>query len=303
MGEKMFTNRFQRKNLIAQAVLSALVITPSFAISAEKKEDQDSKFEIIEVTSQKRVQSALEVPLAVSTVNEDTIKESGSLSLMDIDKFIPGFDFGSDFEGSMTQAGVTMRGISSPNISVGGDPSTAVFYDDVYMPRAAQNVVFSDMERIEVLKGPQGTLFGRNAAMGVVSMIPNAPHDSYEGFVKARLGTDNLVKLEGMVNTPITDNFYLRANVLSNRQDSFINNVANPTWDENYKPFDFGEKNHDAARIAVKWDVTDKTSWQLSYDWDKLDQAPSMAIGISQWAYNGGTNIFAKNAANDVSTH
>ena len=74
----MFTNRFQRKNLIAQAVLSALVITPSFAISAEKKEDQDSKFEIIEVTSQKRVQSALEVPLAVSTVNEDTIKESGS---------------------------------------------------------------------------------------------------------------------------------------------------------------------------------------------------------------------------------
>ena len=294
----MFTNHFHKKSLITQAVVSTLALTSTFALKAE---DQESKFEIIEVTSQKRVQSALEVPLAVSTVNEDTIKESGSLLLMDIDKFIPGFDFGSAFEGSMTQAGVTMRGISSPNISVGGDPSTAVFYDDVYMPRAAQNIVFSDMERIEVLKGPQGTLFGRNAAMGVVSMIPNSPHDSLEGFVKARLGTDNLVKLEGMINVPVSDTFYLRANVLSNRQDSFINNVANPTWDDNYKPFDFGEKDHDAARVSAKWDISDKTSLQLSYDWDKLNQAPSMAIGISQWAYNGGSNIFSKYAANDVS--
>lgn len=295
----MQTNRLHSKTRIAQAILSTLLLTPALALSAE--EEQESKFEVIEVTSQKRVQSALEVPLSVSTVNEDTIKESGSLLLMDIDKFIPGFDFGSAFEGSMTQAGVTMRGISSPNISVGGDPSTAIFYDDVYMPRAAQNVVFSDMERIEVLKGPQGTLFGRNAAMGVVSMIPNAPYEDFEGFIKAKLGTDNLVKLEGMVNFALADNLYVRANALSNRQDSFINNVANPTWDDNFRHFDFGEKSHDAARVAFKWDISDKTSLQLSYDWDKLDQSPSMAIGISQWAYNGGSNIFAPNAENDVS--
>lgn len=295
----MQANRLHSKTRIAQAILSTLLFTPPLALSAE--EEQESKFEVIEVTSQKRVQSALEVPLSVSTVNEDTIKESGSLLLMDIDKFIPGFDFGSAFEGSMTQAGVTMRGISSPNISVGGDPSTAIFYDDVYMPRAAQNIVFSDMARIEVLKGPQGTLFGRNAAMGVVSMIPNAPYEDFEGFFKAKFGTDNLVKLEGMVNFALADNLYVRANALSNRQDSFINNVANPTWDDNFRHFDFGEKSHDAARVAFKWDISDKTSLQLSYDWDKLDQSPSMAIGISQWAYNGGSNIFAPNAENDVS--
>ncbi len=299
-GESMLTSRFQSKSLVAQAVLSALLFTPNLALSAEEKE-QESKFEIIEVTSQKRVQSALEVPLAVSTVNEDTIKESGSLLLMDVDKFIPGFDFGEAFEGELTQAGVTMRGISSPDISVGGDPSTAVFYDDVYMPRAAQNIAFSDLERIEVLKGPQGTLFGRNAAMGVVSIIPNSPNEDFEGFVKARLGTDNLVRLEGMVNVPVSDKLFVRANILSNRQDGYIDNVANPEWDENFKHFDFGEKSHDAARIALKFEISDKTNLQVSYDWDKLDQSPSMAIGISEWAYNGGTNIFASKAENDVS--
>ena len=300
----MTTHHLCNKKLVAQAVLSALICTPHIATSAEQKNDPtspQSKFEIIEVTSQKRVQSALEVPLAVSTVNEDTLKESGSLLLMDVDKFIPGFTFGSEFEGSMTQAGVTMRGISSPNISVGGDPSTAVFYDDVYMPRAAQNVAFSDMERIEVLKGPQGTLFGRNAAMGVVSMIPNSPHDDFESFIKTRLGTDHLVKLEGMINLPISDDFAIRANLLTHRQDGFITNLAQPDWDDNFRPFDFGEKSHKAARIAFKWQWSDSTQWQLSYDWDKLDQAPSMAVGISEWAYGGGQNIFADKAENDVS--
>ena len=299
----MLSSRFQKKNLITQAILSGLIFAPSMAISAEQddQEKQKSKFEVIEVTAQKRVQNAMEVPLAVSTVNEDTIKESGSLLLMDIDKFIPGFNFGSQFEGTMTQAGVSMRGISSPNISVGGDPSTAVFFDDVYMPRAAQNVAFSDMERIEVLKGPQGTLFGRNAAMGVVSLMPNAPHEDFEGFVKARLGTDNLRKFEGMVNMPLTDDLYMRVNLLTNRQDGFIDNVANPQWDDNFKPFDFGEKAHDSARVAFKWDVSSDTTFQLSYDLDKIDQAPSMAIGVSEYAYMGGKDVYSDKAANDVS--
>lgn len=298
----MLSSSFQKKNLITKSILSSLVLVPSLAISAEQGEEKEkSKFEVIEVTAQKRVQNAMEVPLAVSTVNEDTIKESSSLLLMDVDKFIPGFSFGSQFEGSMTQAGVSMRGISSPNISVGGDPSTAVFFDDVYMPRAAQNVAFSDMERIEVLKGPQGTLFGRNAAMGVVSIMPNAPHEDFESFLKVKLGTDNLRKYEGMVNLPLSDSFYMRANILTNRQDGFIENVADPKWDDNFKHFDFGEKSHDSARIAFKWDISSDTELQLSYDLDKIDQAPSMAIGVSEYAYMGGKDVYADKAANDVS--
>jgi iron complex outermembrane receptor protein len=95
------------------------------------------------------------------------LADTGALSIQDIDAFIPGFESGDD---SFTQNGVTIRGVSTPNISTGGDPSVATFYDDSYVPSAGSTIQLSDIASIQVLKGPQGTLFGRNAAAGVVSI-------------------------------------------------------------------------------------------------------------------------------------
>lgn len=292
-----------KKSLISQAVVSALLVSPiAFsAQAAQEQQTQDKKIEVaievVTVTAQKRVQNILKVPVTVGTISADTIEESGSVLLSEVDKFISGFEFS---DSSMTQAGITMRGISSPNISVGGDPSSATFYDDVYMPRAAQNVIFSDMARVEVLKGPQGTLFGRNAAMGVVSMVPNAPHADFEGFVKATLGSDDLQRYEGMINIPLADNFYMRANVLTNGQDGIVKNTAAPAWNNDFKIWDLGERNHSAARVSLLWDISAQTNFQLSYDWDDLEQAPPMAVGVSKYAYNMGKTPFADQAANDV---
>jgi outer membrane receptor protein involved in Fe transport len=287
-------------NLVSQAIISALAVTPLWLNAAEtgsQSQNNEAEIEVLTVTAQKRVQNILKVPVTVGTVSEDTIEESGSILLSDIDKFIPGFDFS---DSSMTQAGVTMRGISSPNISVGGDPSSATFYDDIYMPRAAQNVVFSDMARIEVLKGPQGTLFGRNAAMGVVNMVPKSPFSDFEGFVKATIGSDSLQRYEGMINVPITDTFYMRANVLTNDQDGIVENIAAPNWNDDNKIWDLGERSHNAARISFLWNISDTTEVQISYDWDDLEQGPPMAVGMSQYAYNSGQTPFNSKAENDV---
>lgn len=256
-------------NIISQAIISALAITPLW-LSAEEN-TPDSDIEIVTVTAQKRVQNILKVPVTVSSISADTIEESSSVLLSDIDKFVSGFDFD---DGNMTQAGITMRGISSPNISVGGDPSSATFYDDVYMPRAAQNVIFSDMARVEVLKGPQGTLFGRNAAMGVVNMVPNSPQQEFEGFVKATLGSDNLQRIEGMINVPISDNVFVRANALTNSQDGIVDNIARPNWNDNNKVWDLGERSHDAGRVSVLWNISSSTNFQIAYDFDDLEQGP-----------------------------
>lgn len=280
-------------NKVAQAIISALFFS-SFSLSAAEEND-NSDIEVMTVTAQKRVQNIMKVPVTVDSLSDEEIKQSGSVMLDDIDKFIPGFDFSG---GDVTQAGVTMRGVSSPNISVGGDPSTATFFDGVYMPRAAQNVLFSDMERIEVLKGPQGTLFGKNAAMGVVNMIPNAPEDENIGFIKGSFGTDNLQRIEGMWNFTLADNVYVRMNGLSNTQDGYIKNVANSSL-AGKKSGDAGEKNHQAARVAIKWEASDQTQLQFSYDWDKLDQAPGAAIGLSEYAENP-RKPFAGTFANDV---
>lgn len=284
-----------RKTTIAKAIITSLALTP-FLVSAAENETSENEIEVVTVTAQKRVQNILKVPVTVGTVSSNLIKESGSVLLSEVDKFIPGFNFG---DGTMTQDGIKMRGIESPGISAGGDPSSASFYDDVYMPQAAHNVLFSDIARIEVLKGPQGTLFGRNAALGVVNVVPNVPHADTEGFIKATLGTDNLQRYEAMGNIALMDNVYLRANFLTTAQDGTVENVARPVWNEGSKIWDLGEVDHTAGKISLMWDISSKTNFQLSYDFDDLNQAPSMAVGISEYSYGKG-DVFLSKAENDV---
>ncbi|MCP4413938.1 MAG: TonB-dependent receptor, partial [Gammaproteobacteria bacterium] len=282
--------------LFIKSLLSILTVMPLWINAAEDVEQTGENDSVITVTAQKREQNIMKVPVTVDSVYGELIKQSGSVMLKDVDKFIPGFDFS---DGDVTQAGATMRGVSSPNISVGVAPSTAIFFDGVYLPRAAQNVQFSDMERIEVLKGPQGTLFGKNAAMGVVNMVPNGPEEDFDAFFKGTLGTDNLQRFEGMVNLEISENLYLRVNGLSNTQTGFMENVADSALNTGEEVWDNGDKDHQAVRIALKWDESAKTSVKLSYDWDQLDQAPIAAIGLSPFAENP-SNPFVGTFANDV---
>ena len=233
---------------------------------------QDAELDEIIVTSQKREQSALEVPMTVDVFSADQIEKTGALNLQEMQDFIPGFEVGEN----PTQASITIRGVSSANISTGGDPSVATFYDDVYVPRAATTITFSDMARVEVLKGPQGTLYGRNAAAGVVNMVPNQPASENEGFVKARVGNYNLMRVEAMGNMALSDSVFVRANVLSNHRDGYLTNVIGGR-----EP---GEQDNIAARLSALWQLSEVTQLQLAYDYDRVDNAARGAVGLSEWA-------------------
>ncbi len=257
--------------------------------SAGHSQTTDGLLEEVIVTAQKRQQQAIDVPIAIGTFSSRDIINTGALTLQDIDAYIVGFDAGGE---TFTQQGYRIRGISSPNISTGGDPSVATFYDGVYLPRAATTVAFADMERVEVLRGPQGTLFGRNAAAGVVSLVPNAPTtEKLEGSARLRAGNYNLMRLEGMINVPVGDSFAIRANALFNQRDGISENVE-PSQ------FDAGEKGNWAGRVAMRWQPSDETTLQLAVDVDHFDQAPSMALGVSPYSLN--TDPFSGRHANDV---
>jgi outer membrane receptor protein involved in Fe transport len=268
---------------------STLVVTASLTLSVVTYgQSSAGLLEEILVTAQKRQQQAIDVPIAIGTFSQRDIINTGALNLQDIDAYIVGFDAGGE---SFTQQGYRIRGISSPNISTGGDPSVATFYDDAYLPRAATTVAFADIDRVEVLRGPQGTLFGRNAAAGVVNMIPNAPSDTQEGFARLRAGNYNLMRLEGMINIPVSDTFSLRANALVNQRDGISENVEPAECDA-------AEKGPWAGRIAMRWVPSEATTLQLAVDVDHFDQSPSMALGVSPFSLN--TNPFSGRYANDV---
>ena len=234
---------------------------------------QDVSLDEIVVTAQKREQNLLDVPVTIDVFTADDIEKTGALNLIDMQDFIPGFEIGDN----PTQASITIRGVSSANISTGGDPSVATFYDDIYVPRAATTASFTDMQRVEVLKGPQGTLYGRNAAAGVVNMVPNRPGEQDEAFVKARVGNYDLMRLEAMGNVALSENFFLRANILSNQRDGYITNLAPGEKDG-------GEQDNIAARISALWQLSDVTDLQISYDYDKVDNSPRPAVGLSEWS-------------------
>jgi outer membrane receptor protein involved in Fe transport len=245
--------------------------------------------EEVVVVAQKREQSAMTVPVAVGTFTAQDMRNTGALTVAEIDDYIPGFDAGST--STFTQQTYEIRGVSSPTISSGSDPSVATFYDEVYLPRSATTMAFNDMQRVEVLKGPQGTLFGRNASAGVINMIPTPPQEAFEAFARLRVGSEDLLRAEGMVNFAVTDDLFVRANVLANQRDGFVEQLGSAD-------FDSGEQDHKTARVAALWEISDATRAQLAYDWDDVDQAPSMSIGFSPYAYS--LDPFDDKAENDV---
>lgn len=266
---------------------TSLAVMTSLIPSLGYSENVSGRYQAIEevtVTAQKREQNAMDVPITIGTFSAQNMEATGALTLGDIADYIPGLEVGD----GVTQASMSIRGVSSANISSGGDASVATFYDGVYLPRAATTIAFSDMQRVEVLKGPQGTLAGRNAAAGSISMVPNSPSlDETEGFIQLKAGNYDFQRWEGMLNLPISDKVAIRANLLSNQRDGYIDNTAPGGAD-----LDMQESL--TGRLSLLWEISEKTDIQFNYDFDDTDNGPRSAVG-----YNGGNLSFEK-TSNDA---
>ncbi|MFQ3322334.1 MAG: iron complex outermembrane receptor protein [Pseudomonadales bacterium] len=271
------------RNTMATAV-SLAVLSPAAVMA------QGLMLEEVLVTAQKREERAMDVPIAIGTFTPQNLADTGALSIQDIDAFIPGFDSGST---SFTQNSVSIRGLSTSNISTGGDPSVATFYDDAYVPSAAATVQFSDVASIEVLKGPQGTLFGRNASAGVVNIQPNKPSADADGFVSTRIGNYGLQRFEGMINVPITDNVFLRANLLNNERDGYQENTIVGGRDPE-------EQSVTAGRLSVLWEASEDTTAQFSFDFDDIDNGAQQAIGVVENSAYTGKDPFDQKVQHDA---
>lgn len=279
------------------ALVAAVIALTAFASGSNAQEPEEERkgynlrLEEVVVTAQKREENYLMVPISVSAFTAQDMLNTGAITIQDIDDFVPGVEIG-ETAGGTTQVEITVRGVKSPNISSGQDPSVATFYDGSYIPRAATSIPFTDIARTEILKGPQGTLFGRNATLGVINIVPNKPHQEFEGFVRARAGNYNLLRVEGMVNAPLSDSVSVRGNILSHQRDGTIENVGigDDTRDEGFL----------AARGSVLWDISENTDLQFSYDYEDRDEMPRQTIGVGEYAFRGQLDPFAGKTAHDA---
>lgn len=256
------------KTFLCLTVSTAAVFMAPVAV-AQTADVESADVDIV-VTAQKREQNLQDVPIPIQVVSDKFIDDLAADNISDISKFIPGLEVSA---GSPTQPSYKIRGIQTSDFGVGTDPAVGVYVDGIYSARSGAAVLsFGDIERIEVLKGPQGTLFGRNSAAGAVSIITKKPVDRFEGQVQARLGNYGKKRIEGLLNVPIGDNLALRVNGLYNKRNGLFRDAATGKK--------LSRENNWAARAALRWEISSDTDATLTWTHDNLDQDARPAIGI-----------------------
>lgn len=194
--------------------------------SAQDSSSDAVSFEEIVVTAQKREQTLTEVPIAMSVIGSDAIQSSYSQNIESLQTLVPSISFRKGT--TSANSALTVRGIGTISFSGAAEPSVSTVVDGVVLGRSGQ--AFSalyDIERIEVLRGPQGTLFGKNASAGVLNITTTRPSDSFEGYLDMTYAEGNEWMLRGKISGPLSDNVNASLVAMTSQYSGNIDNVYN----------------------------------------------------------------------------
>jgi len=237
-------------------VLSALAVAvPQVAFS------QSSALEEVIVTAERRAQDAQDVPIALTIIGGSEISPSGISSISDVALKTPNLTF-TQF--NIGEPQLFLRGLGTTIDSAGADPTVSVFIDDVYVGRSAGATSdLYDLERIEVLRGPQGTLYGRNVTGGAISIVTKRPSNEFEAKLGVTVGNYGLTVLRGLVDGPIGDN--LAGNLSFSKRDRDGYAYSNRSGQE------LDDADNFSLRGKLLWDISDNTELLLGFDYSTDD--------------------------------
>ncbi len=224
----------------------------------------------ITVTAQSREQELQDVPIALQVVNAQMLDDVVARDLSSIDMFVPGLVVNGQ---QPTQPSFQLRGISTDDFGIGTDPAVGVYVDGVYAGRGGGVLLpFTDVERIEVLKGPQGTLFGRNTAAGAISIITHRPGSEAEGRARVRFAEYGQQYVDAMANIPVGEVSAFRLNGVFNQADGWIQDANTGE--------DLAPQDNWATRAGFSTRFGDNTTAWITWDHEKLDQLGQATIGV-----------------------
>lgn len=222
--------RFKLSYEAATAITLGLAVAGQGSAHAQADPDTASEprtLEVVSVTAEKQVESSQDVPVALTVFSGDTVEALNVVAVEDLTRFTPGLNVQ---QSDQARTRVRIRGVGSRKFDVGSDPSVGVFIDEVYMPRfSGQEFALLDVERIEVLKGPQGTLFGRNTPGGAISIISRDPGDEFEGFAELGLADRGGYSAKVGVSGPMSDTLSGSLNYGHQFQGGYIENALTGT--------------------------------------------------------------------------
>ena len=244
------------KKLVVAAAALAL-IAPGWAMA-----EDDGRIEEVVVTARMIEESLQEVPMSVSAVDGELVSELGIENVNDLFSRVPGLYFtalGGAFSNSDFQY-LQIRGVG---FNGGLEPAVGVFVDGMYVPQLGFDLGFLDVERIEILRGPQGTLFGRNTQAGAMNIVSRQPGDELRRRVEAEIAEFGTWRLRGALSGPLGENFYGNINLQYSETDGFVDNDITGQ--------DFGFSEQLTARVNLRYEPSDELSFMFIADASNRD--------------------------------
>ncbi len=250
-----------RNRLLLSAIGLALASGLPVSAALAQEAQEATVFEEVIVTATKREQSIYDVPVAVSAFTASTIEKQGITDLTDIGKFVPNLNVTGFSAGHTSSVNAFIRGIGLQDHLITTDPGVGVYIDGVYLGRqVGQNWSLANIERVEVLRGPQGTLYGRNSIGGAINIITKQPGDENGGQFRATVGTRGRLNGDVYYDLPLGDSFAMSFTGSYVSRDGLGDFVNIDTSTE------VGEMKEWSGRIAAKWEPNDRFSLLFAYD-------------------------------------
>ena len=255
------------------AAAAASVFTPAPAVAQEQASDPETRrLEEITVTARRVEESLLDTPIAV-TVTTGSELEAGDVSqITGITETAPNvnFSFAGTSSGSDSAAVVFIRGVGQNDFTVVSDPGVGIYVDGVFLGRTVGSVLdIFDLEQVEVLRGPQGTVFGRNSVGGAINISTSDVEDEFGGRARVVVGDDGRFEQFLTLNVPITDNFGIRASAFNRDRDGTVERLDGVV---------LGDDNIFGGRVKAQWTPNDRFRSTFSFDASSEDEESAAEV-------------------------
>ncbi len=309
----MRINHFNKykPNLLSVAITATCLCVPSVSMAEEDMDEAGFTLEEIVVTAQKRESSLQDTPISVTAVTGQLLNEMGIADITGIANVAPNISFSTTgtVSGSSSAAVVYIRGIGQNDYVPVVDPGVGIYVDEVYMGRTVGSVLdLMDIKSVEVVRGPQGTLFGRNSIGGAISISTNDPTGELGGKIRVIGGEDSRGEAFATFDLPVSDKVAANINLMRRKQEGTVERVLVPGSDK------LGNVNSSGARIKLNWEASENLGFQLIADHVRereesaaevnefiRDLAPGNAGGLpGAWNGLGGFAAFIADLALDL---
>lgn len=263
-----------KKPTIQCLLLAGVVLGTGTATTFYPAEVQAQVIEVVQVTARRRVERDVDVPISMTVMGEDFLREQNIGSLTDLGSKVPAMQITSSAT-SPNAPIVAIRGQRPNDLNISADQAVPIYFNEVVLtPSEGSNLAIYDLQDVQVLKGPQGTLFGRNSTGGALLLTPTRPGDELGGYLEMKLGNYELIGFEGAMDVPVNDVVKMRFSGRMLHRDGWQKNVADNAlngkryWDEDSRGY----------RLSINIAPSDRLENLLVLAYDENDMVGRAAV-------------------------